>query len=509
MWILRESLIQRSRPHLRKQLYSDTGSRCSFPTLDRLPSKPTRFHPVQTVHADESTLEGNHEILEDIFIRQFGFDKEEDRLLFEKKLRLIYGDQKTFARLWTIRKDGVEEEEAGYGQYRWLLPVPALFHYKMCYLKVVYQQHYEPVKGKRTDQETTHSYLKLGAGEWGRKRIKDPSKDFYAVEEFLTHSFDSRVLVAYWSCLLNKEPEAIARMSDESFEAACNKAEDELTVSKFEGILKDLYTRLLVSEPEETDPELRNHYYFTQMFEPYLLLKAAIKYGDVGYISRALDKMSIYIFGSASTNYAIVSMFLAYLTRSKGSDPAVARAWLANAIVNETGKTDGWKEIDLLIEHLNHSIKEAFRNRANSSFDFVHAMDYTSLNAIQFKKIRKLIYTFFGVYNSGKHRTMDADKDITRYANVLRTTGSFHRKPLSQRMHVFAKENLFQRGFDGLADRVKRFNDNLPGSILGGDDGIDDPDPDELEGTMVDQFFGDIRHDDPADDMMEGLLPLN
>ena len=72
----------------------------------------------------------------------------------------------------------------------------------MCYCKVAYQQHYEPVKGKKgkkSEQETTHSYLKLGAGIWDRKRIKDANKDFYAVEEFLTRSFDSRVLVAYRS----------------------------------------------------------------------------------------------------------------------------------------------------------------------------------------------------------------------------------------------------------------------------------------------------------------------
>ena len=106
-------------------------------------------------------------------------------------------------------------------------------------------------------------------------------------------------------------------MSDHSLKAARDKAEHGLTVPKFEGILKDLYTRLLVPNPQEMDPELRNHYYFTQMFEPYLLLKAAIKAGDVGYINRALDIMSIIIFGSSSKNYAIVSIFLAYLTLTK------------------------------------------------------------------------------------------------------------------------------------------------------------------------------------------------
>ena len=106
------------------------------------------------------------------------------------------------------RKDGIEDEEPGYGQFRWLLPIPALFHYKMCYCKVTYQHHWEPIKGvKESGKRTTHSYLRLGAGIWGRKRIKDASKDFYAVEEFLTHSFDTRVLVAYWQCLLDQTQE--------------------------------------------------------------------------------------------------------------------------------------------------------------------------------------------------------------------------------------------------------------------------------------------------------------
>ena len=472
-----------------------------------MPTKRTRSYPVQTVHSDESSLQGNYEILDDIHLRQFGFDREEDRPFFKNKLRLIYGDQKSFARLWTIRKDGVEDEEPGYGQFRWLLPIPALFHYKMCYCKVAHQHHWEPAKGvKEPGKQTTHSFLKPGAGIWSRKRIKDAGKDFYAVEEFLMHSFDSRVLVAYWQCLLDKEPEEIAKMSDESFKAACDKAEEDLTVPKFEGILKDIYTRIFLStDQEETDPELRNHYYFLQMFEPYILLKAAIKYGDIAYMSRALDIMTMYILGSSSKNYAIVSLFLAYHTRSKGSDPAIGRALLANSIVNETGKIDGWKEIDLFNEHLNRSIKEAFRHRANSSFDFVHAMDYISLNGIQFAKIRALVHDFFEVYYSGKHRTKDADKDILYYANILRTSSSFLHKDPSQRMDVVAKDDLFRSGFRGVHERIKRFNDSLPGGMIGGEDAEE---LDELaEDTVVDQFFGDTQHDDQEDDMLEKELP--
>ena len=91
---------------------------------------------------------------------------------------------------------------------------------------------------------------------------------------------------------------------------------------------------------KETDPKLRNYYYFIRIFKLYLLFKAAIKAGNIGYISRALDIIFIYIFGLSSKNYVIVLIFLAYYTRNKGADLAINRALLANSIVNETGKID-------------------------------------------------------------------------------------------------------------------------------------------------------------------------
>ena len=294
-------------------------------------------------------------------------------------------------------------------------------------------------------------------------------------------------------------------MPEDRFRAACNKAEERLTVVKFEAILKDIYTRIFIrTDPDETDPELRNHYYFLRIFEPYLLLKAAIKHGDIGYISRALDIMTIYILGSSSKNYAMVSMFLAYHTRSKGSDPRIGEALLANSIVNETGKANGWKEIDLFNGHLNKSIKETFRYRANSSVDFVHAMDYASLNGIQFANIRALINGFFGVFHSGKHHTKDAEKDIDYYANILRTSSSFlHRDP-SKRIDVITKGDLFKNGFRGIQERIKRFNDSLPGCMTGGEDAEE---LDELaKDAVADQFFGDTQDDD-QDDMMDTEFP--
>ena len=178
---------------------------------------------------------------------------------------------------------------------------------------------------------------------------------------------------------------------------------------------------------------------------------------------------------------------------------------LANSIVNVTGKFDGRKEIDLFNEHLNKSIKETFRHRANSSFDFLHSMDYASLNAVQFSRIRALIDKFFGVYHSGKHHTKDAEKDIYYYADILRKSRSFFQKDPSQRVDVIEKDDLFNNGLCGLQERIKRFNDSLPGGMTGGEDAEE---LDELaEGGALGDFF-DIPQDDNQDDMVTGLESL-
>ena len=534
-WIIRESL-QRSCPKLVQKVYGledgFKGFMKPFPTLDRLTVQKTVSHPIDTVPEDESTVSGNLAILENILFNQCGFDRGKDMELWTKGLRLCYGDQKTWARLWSILKAGDEIETPGYGQMKWLLPVPALFHLKLCFLKIIHQTFWapsqKPQRGSKKRQtksqggpgtqstsiaenqpyQTTHSYLRLGAAQWKRKRIANAkNNEFYALEEFILHSFDTRILVLLWERLIGSSD--ISSLSNDEIETEVEKQLERLEEAHLEQIIEDVCACIVEWDlTEEQDPERRNHGLLLQMIQPYLLLKTAIHFGDIGFISRALDIMCLYFNGSRSFKYAYLTLWWVHHTHTKAVDPKLARAILANSMVNTSGKEGGFKEIDLYNEHLNKEIKETLRNRANSSFNFEHVMTYASVNSPFFHQIRSRINRLFDVFNSGRHTVKSAVKDIHDYAHILRTDSFCHKGP-DKRVTTCPAPDLFASGLDSIRTRITRYNETLPGAFLASE-GSEDLEQlmEEEAADVAADFIHDVAPEDDVNDDQNDRLEI-
>ena len=488
---------------------------------------------MDTVPEDESTVAGNLAILENIIQKQCGLSRVDNTEFFQHGLRLCYGDQKTWARLWTIVKAGREHDLPGYAQMKWLFPVPALFHTRMCSLKIIHQQFYLPPKNepqseqdeqqdeqasqpessrqqsKKTSKKnkpppkiwrTTHSFLQMAAGFWKRKRISDAKhNEFYALEEFIIHSFDARILVAYWQRLLMGLERAngskftvddVAKLVDNELIEKVKIAEARLDKAGFEGILEQIHADIFtVMSADEKDPEYSNHLQFLQIVRPYLLLKSAIHFGDVGYISRALDVLCIYFNGSRAKNYSTLTLWWAHHTHTDAATDELKRAILANSLVNTTGRYGGFKEIDLFNEHLNKEIKDTLRNRAGSSFTFSYVMRYASINSPFFHWLRSSINELFGVYSSGRHYSKDAAPDIKEYAQLLRED-SFRSRGKDIRPYTYRIEDLLLLGVKRMNTKVDAYNAALPGDILISED---------LE-ELIDDALGDDFYCDEDDD---------
>ena len=544
MWLIRESL-RRSHPSTKcdlwEKLYNNKPP--AFPKLDPLELKKTKSHPVDTVPEDESTVAGNLAILQNIIQDQCGLSRADDDEFFQHGLRLCYGDQKTWARLWTIVKAGREHDLPGYAQMKWLCPVPALFHLRMCTLKVIHQQFYLPPKNEPQNEDdeqqdkqapqpessrqqskkttktkkpppkiwrTTHSFLQMAAGFWKRKRISDAkNNEFYALEEFIIHSFDARILVAYWQRLLKGLKRAdgstftlndISKLRVDELMEKVKIAEAKLDKAGFEGILEEIHADIFMVMPaDEEDPEYSNHLQFLQMVRPYLLLKSAIHFGDVGYISRAIDLLCIYFNGSRAKNYSMLTLWWAHHTHTDAAADELKRAILANSLVNTTGRYGGFKEIDLFNEHLNKEIKETLRNRAGSSFTFSYVMRYASINSPFFHWLRSSINELFGVYSSGRHYSKDAAPDIEAYAQLLRED-SFRSRGKDVRPYTYRVEDLLLLGAKHINTKVDAYNAALPGEILISED-LDELIDEELR----DDFYGDKDDDNDQPDEQANL----
>ncbi|KAL1997457.1 hypothetical protein VTN49DRAFT_897 [Thermomyces lanuginosus] len=122
-----------------KKLYAEGGVALpELPIIDRLPPKRTEFHPLGFMDIDESTNVGNIDILNDISRRQYRWGNEHD---FGRALHLFYGDQKTVARIRSVKLRRRESRDP-FDRFGWVLPVPALFHVKMLWVRMIHRHHF-------------------------------------------------------------------------------------------------------------------------------------------------------------------------------------------------------------------------------------------------------------------------------------------------------------------------------------------------------------------------------
>jgi hypothetical protein len=79
---------------------SDTSPIPTMPAIDVLKPQKTAHYPLGPIPHDESSNSGNLAVLENIFRKQYRLPDQ----VFEKRLFLIYGDQKTTQRIRTVKR---------------------------------------------------------------------------------------------------------------------------------------------------------------------------------------------------------------------------------------------------------------------------------------------------------------------------------------------------------------------------------------------------------------------
>ncbi|KAH6985308.1 hypothetical protein EDB80DRAFT_656411 [Ilyonectria destructans] len=441
------------------------------------------LEPVKTVHCslgpiphDESSNAGNILILENIFQHQYHLPDSD----FERRLFLIYGDQKTTQRIRSI-KQRREEAERPYDRLQWALPVPALFHLRMNYLYMISRLHFG---GPGSDQSTLYDAMNF----WTRKKISKAKADFYALEQLIIHSFQARVCALLWNKLAQSEPGVSLEFDDIARMLAVHDAK---AFSRLLDRIVDSYGKY---SPATDDEELRNHVLFLQHTQTYLLLKYSIKHADLGLLRRAIDRCCVYFHGSGQSRYAYEMLYLHRLTSTRAATPELQRAILANGLVNRQGKAGSWYETDRLVEFHNGTLRELLNAKRGSSLTLDYLLEHCALNTDFFAALARQIESFYSINRNGEHPEKSAERDIRIMAQRLSRSGSIDLH--SGRTVKHKATNVLEVGARRIAGKViANFNKTACSVnydyLEGDEDELDDENEDEDDdfGEEVGRFF--------------------
>jgi hypothetical protein len=437
-----------------------------MPIVDKLPRHTTIHSSLGAIPHDESTNVGNLEVLSCIFKDQYGLPDE----MFNERLYLIYGDQKTTQRIRMIKTRRTKSIQA-VDRLDWALPVPALFHLRMNYLYMLNRVHF----GALNDGSLATLYHAMNM--WARKGISRKNANFPALEQLVIHSFQSRICAFLWNKLRD-------------LRLGSTKDDIDRILRNYDSVrLHDLITEVVkcyeLDSRYTMNVESRNHILFLQHAQNYLLLKYAIKHADIGLILRAIRRSSVYFHASGQHKYAYEMLYLLRLVCTDPSSPELQRAVLANGLVNTSGAEDSWFETDRLVEFHNGTLKTLFRDRRGPNMTVQYLMENCALNTEFYRSLNNNIAQFLQYADNGKHPEKDASLDIQAMAEKLFRSGSITGIQGNSVSHEAI--DLFEVALPRLAgDCLPKFNMKECRDLVDiGQNGIDDEEAVE----DIDTFF--------------------
>lgn len=114
-------------------------------------------------------------------------------------LHLVYGDQKTVARIHSVKLRRREAKDP-FDRFGWVLSIPALFHAKMNWLRMIHGLHFLL---KHQACASLLAYIRLLLS---RPRVQSDSADFFALEELIIHTFRGKILAALFQEVQKMNP---------------------------------------------------------------------------------------------------------------------------------------------------------------------------------------------------------------------------------------------------------------------------------------------------------------
>jgi hypothetical protein len=155
-----------------------------LPKIFRIPPKSSDIRTLSTMQIDESSIDGNLEVLQVVAEEQFGLTLEQlnDRVI------PVSGDQLTVVRINSGQQ--LRVRDAKEHRMQWARTVPGLFHTRMAMIHMIYLAHLGGSDGR--DPASLWKFVKM----LGRTEITAKCPNLNAAHDLLTQASEAFVLAA-------------------------------------------------------------------------------------------------------------------------------------------------------------------------------------------------------------------------------------------------------------------------------------------------------------------------
>lgn len=431
----------------------------AMPIVDILPARRSFSHPLEPIFRNESTNENTAEIIKDIYERQLKYDPHNK--IFETHFLRTVGDLKTNNRIISVQNIRLEtgnEDSLPYDMLQWIIPNMGLFHLQLNLLRLIHRVHWGPPPSNASalQDRLDWSSLSWAADSLHRTNVQN-GQLFYPLEELIIHSYNARVVGVLIRKIRLEEGSRGREFSKKTIEDLLQQCTPNAYIELLTYVRRELCTDPPeMDEHANLDDEWRNHVLFIRHTQTYLLLKWAISHGDIGLLRQALRQCCV-IFQSKQAqagNYARDLIRYLHWVDSSATDKVLQDSILSSALVNPSGRPDGFIPVDRHLETLNGEIRIHMMD-SRSSYNKEAYIRTVSLNQPFYQMLKVIVERRFGTYYSGFHPEKEADNDIFESATAL-SEESLQKKV--DRTRLYPATDLWAEGLKVLSDNISHYN---------------------------------------------------
>ncbi|KAF9935328.1 hypothetical protein BGZ65_003413 [Modicella reniformis] len=455
------NILRRHEPH--KMCSNDNPEKHVLPTVK------TETHPLPAMHIDQSSLDGNLNILYHIIKHQLDLKPE----WFENGKRVaIGGDQLTVSRVRSLKELRADDISA-FERMEWAVPLIQLFHLQMAFANTILCTH---LGDGAIPGSLAHTISMLQ-----RKRLQVDKANFHDTDDLLRHTFDAMAIRVWQVELKTDNLEAAVKDLDSEridlfvsehveniyrrcfIDALSDDISDEISNGESDSELEEATDndsdedvdvqegqRDRQAQNEQSNDRIsiatKNAMLFIRDMILYLELSAAIKVGDIGRIEEVLKRITIMFQAASRKNYAN-ELLRIHSDLHFACTPELKEAIMSAWLINTSGEPNGWKALDLSQEHNNKRIKDFNAAKgANASWTTLERSASANINVLA--DVSSRMESEYKIPNNHNwHSAVSADEDIRAILTSLKECHILSLDPLPEGLPVPKPvKDLFDEG---------------------------------------------------------------
>jgi hypothetical protein len=447
-----------------------TTHKIPFPTHNkpRLPTKPPEVFHLGGIPVDSGTVEGTLEVHEIIMRKELNIPIENNDEVFKTRLYLFHGDQKSVENTRLARSDQTDSEYP-FIRRNWQLPIPALFHVQMNLADALAREYWSPTDSERK-KGTQHCFLS-DIQVLGLKGITQDHPPWYDMDMLIKTSYDARIFAMFLQCaevrgLVDRK----IHLSEDAIAAFINTLDPNVFTEIIDEVWSIMFSKDAL-KGRRIDPQdaanirqLPTHITtlarFMQTIQPYLILRHAIRYGDMEEtIQHLFPLLAVIFYGASKHKYGREMLYLHWLLKDDVSDKELQKAILHSMLINVAGRQDSFLPVDRRLEHVNAIIKLDQQTQKNSTHTWRVTFG-TVLRVIPLlARIKRVVEKSLDIYISGKHTVKNTSTGVLNLAVRLWTDG--HMDWTRTFPNQVLSTDVFEVGRTMLRAAVDLFNDSM------------------------------------------------